>query len=48
MLWDVSLNDNMAWDRMLKITEEDICATLALHMCPLEVHVAFAYEPKNK
>jgi len=33
---------------MLEIMEEDVRATLALSMGPLEVHVASTYRPKNK
>jgi len=33
---------------MLEIIEEDVRATLALPMGPLQVHVASTYEPKNK
>ncbi|KAJ8428356.1 hypothetical protein Cgig2_002769 [Carnegiea gigantea] len=33
---------------ILEITKEDVCATLALAMGPLEVHVASTYKLKNK
>ena len=41
---------SIAWPdhRTLEIIEEDVRATLALPIGPLEIHVALAQEPKNK
>jgi len=35
-------------NRILEIVEQDVHATLTLHMGPLEVRVASTFEPKNE